>query len=161
MSKFTEDYVTRNAQLTVKRLYDSFEIEVVANFWDADLRQHVGWGSCCILGANTEAEAVRVALNRALCHLLANMRAVGALQEGEQPHLFDFGEALRRLKAGKRVARAGWNGKGMWLALQRPDAGGKMTLPYIYMKTADDQLVPWLASQTDMLGEDWLEVVTQ
>ena len=43
----------------------------------------------------------------------------------------------------------------MWLALQRPDAHSKMTLPYIYMRTAQGDLVPWLASQTDLLAEDW------
>lgn len=68
---------------------------------------------------------------------------------------FGFGLALEILKSGKKVARAGWNGKGMWLALQRPDQNSKMTLPYIYMKTADDNVVPWLASQTDMLADDW------
>ena len=67
----------------------------------------------------------------------------------------DFGWALDRLKAGMKVARRGWNGKGMWLNLQVPDAHSKMSLPYIYMKTADDHQVPWLASQTDMLAEDW------
>lgn len=68
----------------------------------------------------------------------------------------DFGNALNELKNGKRVARQGWNGKGMWLELQVPDAHSKMTLPYIYMKTADDNLVPWLASQTDILASDWM-----
>jgi hypothetical protein len=67
----------------------------------------------------------------------------------------DFGEALTELKLGHRVARAGWNGKGMWLELQSPDDNSKMTLPYIFMKTADDNLVPWLASQTDLLSDDW------
>lgn len=67
----------------------------------------------------------------------------------------DFGWALQQLRAGLRVFRSGWNGKGMWLALQVPTGGSKMTLPYIYMKTADDQLVPWLASQTDVLASDW------
>ena len=67
----------------------------------------------------------------------------------------DFGVALMYLKDGKKVARAGWNGKGMWLNLQVPDENSKMSLPYIYMKTADNKLVPWLASQTDVLGEDW------
>ena len=62
------------------------------------------------------------------------------------------------LREGGKVRRAGWNGKGMWLALQRPDENSKMTLPYIYMKTADENLVPWLASQTDMLSEDWENV---
>lgn len=67
----------------------------------------------------------------------------------------DFGAALELLKTGFRIYREGWNGKGMWLALQKPDAHSKMSLPYIYMKTADDKLVPWLASQTDVLAEDW------
>lgn len=67
----------------------------------------------------------------------------------------NFGEALSALKAGKRVSRTGWNGKGMWLKLQRPDTHSEMTLPYVYMKTAQDELVPWLASQTDILAEDW------
>jgi hypothetical protein len=70
----------------------------------------------------------------------------------------DFGWALDQLRSGHRVCRSGWNGKGMWIELQRPDEGSKMTLPYIFMKTADDQLVPWLASQSDMLADDWLLV---
>lgn len=67
-----------------------------------------------------------------------------------------FGEAVDALKVGHKVARRGWNGKNMWLKLQRPDENSKMTLPYIYMKTADEKLVPWLASQTDVLSEDWV-----
>ncbi len=67
----------------------------------------------------------------------------------------NFGQAIEALKTGNRVARAGWNGKGMHLGLQLPDADTEMSLPYIYMKTVDDKLVPWLASQTDMLAEDW------
>ena len=71
----------------------------------------------------------------------------------------DFGWAIQQLKAGRRVARSGWNGKGMWLALQVPDENSKMGLPYIYMKTIQGLFVPWLASQTDMLSEDWDLVV--
>ena len=67
----------------------------------------------------------------------------------------NFGDAVKALKEGKKVARSGWNGKGMWLALQVPDANSKMSLPYIYMSTVDRKLVPWLASQTDVLAEDW------
>lgn len=70
-----------------------------------------------------------------------------------------FSQALQTLKAGGRVARRGWNGKGMWLELQRPDAGSKMSLPYVYMLTADNHLVPWLASQTDLLAEDWQTIL--
>ena len=71
----------------------------------------------------------------------------------------DFGKALTALREGQRVRRAGWNGKGMWLELQVPDEHSKMTLPYIFMSTAQGDLVPWLASQTDMLATDW-EVAT-
>ena len=63
-----------------------------------------------------------------------------------------FGDAITALKLGKRVAREGWGGK--WLAIQPPDANSKM--PYIYMKTADDNRSPWLASHADILSEDWL-----
>lgn len=71
---------------------------------------------------------------------------------------FDFGMALNQLWDGRRVARAGWNGKGMWLELQRPDEHSKMRKPYIYMRPVDGEFVPWLASQTDMLADDWQEV---
>lgn len=71
---------------------------------------------------------------------------------------FGFGEALSLLRAGARVARTGWNGKGMWIKLQLPDDNSKMTLPYIFMYTATGDLVPWLASQTDLLAEDWMLV---
>ena len=67
----------------------------------------------------------------------------------------NFGSALEALKSGAQVYRLGWNGKRMWLQLQRPDEHSKMTLPYIYMYTAQGDLVPWLASQTDLLAEDW------
>jgi hypothetical protein len=66
-----------------------------------------------------------------------------------------FGLAIEALKLNRKVSRSGWNDKGMWLELQKPDLHYKMTLPYIYMKTADNNLVPWLASQTDILSEDW------
>jgi hypothetical protein len=47
----------------------------------------------------------------------------------------------------------------MYLDLQVPDDKSKMTLPYIYMRTVQADLVPWLASQTDMLAEDWQTVL--
>jgi hypothetical protein len=76
-----------------------------------------------------------------------------------EPNMCDlgmsFGDALENLKNGYFVTREGWNGKGMYLALQVPDAHSKMTLPYIYMKTAQGDLVPWVASQTDILTDDW------
>ena len=76
----------------------------------------------------------------------------------------DFGQALTELKNGNKVKRKGWNGDGIFLALQVPDKNSKMTQPYIYIDTlglktnnpnAPKGRVPWLASQTDMLTEDW------
>jgi Protein of unknown function (DUF2829) len=72
----------------------------------------------------------------------------------------DIGWAVEQMHGeqtdgGSKVRRSGWNGKGMWLALQIPDAHSKMSLPYVYMRTAQGDLVPWLCSQTDLLAEDW------
>lgn len=82
----------------------------------------------------------------------------------------NFGDALHMLKLGKKVARAGWNGKGMFLFIVpgstfkvgRPPLLGIYPegteinyCPHIDMKTADGKVVPWLCSQTDALAEDW------
>ena len=94
-----------------------------------------------------------------------------------------FGQAIEAMKAGKKVARSGWNGKGMWVVLMAGmtlppystqgterkvnDRTAKWigentpfeSLPYIAMWTADQKWLPgWLASQTDMLSEDWMIV---
>lgn len=80
-----------------------------------------------------------------------------------------FGLAIEAMKKGKKVARKGWNGKGMFLFLTTnidfetnadlsscEQLSGELTLPSIVMKTADNKfVVGWLASQTDMLAEDW------
>lgn len=73
--------------------------------------------------------------------------------------MLTFGQVLEALKQGKRAARDGWNGRGMWIELQVPDAHSKMRRPYIFMSDAQGLLVPWLASQTDMLAEDWVLVI--
>ena len=70
----------------------------------------------------------------------------------------NFGDAVEALRGGYQVVRQGWNGKGQFLTLQVPDAHSKMTLPYIYITTVQGDRVPWLASQTDVLADDW-EVV--
>ena len=67
----------------------------------------------------------------------------------------DFSQTLQKIKAGQRITRAGWNGPGQYLKLQVPDVNSKMSLPYIYIRTVQGDLVPWLASQTDILAEDW------
>ena len=78
-----------------------------------------------------------------------------------------FGLAVEALKLGNKVTRSDWNGKGMWLSyvdpynnkqfdlIEKPEAEGTFA-PYIGMKTADNAYVPWLASQTDVLAEDWM-----
>lgn len=85
----------------------------------------------------------------------------------------DFSDALKLIKQGKRVTRKGWNGKDMFLffvpgsrfAVNRPPLLGiypeGTVIDYhahIDMKTAQGYVVPWLASQSDLLGEDWEEV---
>lgn len=72
--------------------------------------------------------------------------------------MFSFSEALEKLKDGDKVARKGWNGKDQWLHVQVPDKNSKMRRPYIYIKPVDDDLVPWVASQSDLLAEDWFKV---
>jgi len=79
-----------------------------------------------------------------------------------------FGSALEAVKTGHRVQRSGWNGKNMWLALIKGATVQKAigdcygsngetfpVLDAIYMKTADEKIVPWLCSQADMLANDW------
>ena len=76
----------------------------------------------------------------------------------------DFSRALEAVKGGSKITRDGWNGKGLWLELQRPDEHSKMTLPYLYINYPADAIntpgarVPWLASQTDLLAEDWVVI---
>lgn len=86
---------------------------------------------------------------------------------------FGFERALAELKLGQKVAREGWNGKGMFVFLV-PGSTFQVNRPpllgiyregteinyhaHIDMKTADNKIVPWLCSQTDMLAEDWVLV---
>lgn len=88
----------------------------------------------------------------------------GCIAAGDDVMSLNFEGALTWMKEGEAVLRKGWNGKNMFLFLV-PDPiismslGDRpmtvLSLPFIMMKTADDKLVPWLASQTDMLATDW------
>lgn len=91
----------------------------------------------------------------------------------------NFGEALESVKIGMKICRSGWNGKNMYVVLQKgyPDGipinknTAKATglsegiisvfLPYLMMYTAQGEFVPWLASQTDILAEDWQILTTE
>ena len=66
-----------------------------------------------------------------------------------------IGAALEALQDGYSVQREGWNGPDQSLELQTPDDNSIMTLPYIFINTVDKEKVPWLASQTDILADDW------
>lgn len=79
---------------------------------------------------------------------------------------FSFGEAIKYLKRGFKVARNGWNGQNQYLVyvepwdnkfyevIEKDDMPGTL-YPYIAMKTKGNAFVPWLASQADMIEEDW------
>lgn len=71
-----------------------------------------------------------------------------------------FGEALSLMKQGSKVARSGWNGKGMYLYLQPRFTHNNTDFePNIVMFTAQGKHQPgWLASQADILADDWQEV---
>ncbi len=75
-----------------------------------------------------------------------------------------FGAAIVALKNGQSMRRKGWNGKGIFIKLQVPDAHSFMTAPYIYIDTAKlesdnpdapKSRVPWAPTTNDVLAEDW------
>lgn len=82
-----------------------------------------------------------------------------AFEEAYEPITgMSFSSALVAMKEGKKVARTGWNGKGMWLHLFKSQGGTYLSRPladHIMMATADGKFVPWLCSQTDALANDW------
>jgi hypothetical protein len=75
--------------------------------------------------------------------------------------MISFSEALIAVKKGQTIQRSGWNGVGLKVKAQFPDENSKMTLPYLYIEYPEDHLFlpgakcPWLASQTDIMAEDW------
>jgi len=66
-----------------------------------------------------------------------------------------FSQILEHLKAGGQATRLGWNGKGQYIQVQYPDEHSANTLPYIFIVTVTNDRVPWLASQIDLLSDDW------
>lgn len=70
----------------------------------------------------------------------------------------NFGQAIEALKDGERVFREGWNGKGMHLTYVEGWKSDELcieTVPHITLSTAEGQIIPWTASQTDVFAEDW------
>jgi hypothetical protein len=69
-----------------------------------------------------------------------------------------FERALTAIKHGQKVCRSGWNGKGMWIVMVEAYGVPGIDLPFLPwlgLRTAQGEFVPWLASQTDILAEDW------
>ena len=79
----------------------------------------------------------------------------GKFYQNQEDSGMNFSDALHDLKRGLKLQRRGWNGKDMWIKIRKPDHHSRMSLPYIYMRTAQGHTVPWLASQTDILADDW------
>jgi hypothetical protein len=76
----------------------------------------------------------------------------------DMEELLSFGQAIDAMKSGKRVRREGWNGKGMWLVLRDCEDvfyKNRPVRPHVMMCTAQGDYVPWVASQTDILADDW------
>lgn len=75
--------------------------------------------------------------------------------------LLNFGNVIQGLKHDNslRYSRKGWNGPNQFISIQNPDKNSKMRKSYLYISPVDGQLVPWLASQTDMLADDWYLVL--
>lgn len=82
----------------------------------------------------------------------------------------NFGQAIEAMEEGKLVSRSGWNGNGMFVFLVPgstfnvnrapllgifPEGTEINYRPHIDMRDAEGKIVPWLASQTDMLAKDW------
>lgn len=88
----------------------------------------------------------------------------------------DFGQALSAVRGGQRIARSGWNGNDMFVVYQAgypdgipinantaratgiPEGTVLAFRPYLMMRTAQGDFVPWVASQTDILADDWMVV---
>ena len=104
---------------------------------------------------------------------VSERRDEGQTAPSDPPIQMRFSGALECLRNGHKLQRLGWNGKGLCVQLQTPDENSKMTLPYLYLTYPDVPLndsehpadgqamrpgarVPWLASQTDILAEDWV-----
>lgn len=70
-----------------------------------------------------------------------------------------FGLAVEAMRKGLKVARAGWNGKGMYLELQVPDEHSKMTFPYPFFTIPDcregTRRIPYASTIVDIMSDDW------
>lgn len=133
-------------------------------YWDADKES--------IIMHTKDGEELDIRETQRVEYTLANILS-GTWQIADEkncPELggeatFGFGDAYKFLERGVKVARKGWNGKGIYLEMQFPDEHSKMTQQYVYIVTtglvsdnenAPKGIVPWAPSQTDMAAKDWV-----
>lgn len=108
-----------------------------------------------------------------IIELQTRLAELGYLESEMNETYLDFSMALSLIKQGGRVARVGWNGKGMFIFLV-PGSQFTVSRPpllgiypegtqidyhaHVDMRTANGQIAPWLCSQTDLLANDWVIV---
>lgn len=148
--------------------YDDREFRLPMHLIEqTDLRQVILWRLDGLGSINTyqDMEGGGILLAKS-----AGWKPLPAQTTAPPANLIDFSHALEALKDGYRVARAGWNGKGMFIYHVQANSykatspaakaffGAEAMVPYgayLAMKTVNGTVVPWLASQTDILAEDW------
>lgn len=101
-------------------------------------------GQLCGQGYATIGQAIGRAPERPTMRVAADI-----------PADWNFSHALEYAKSGSRIARRGWNAGGQWVQAQYPDKGSKMSQPYLYIKNASNDLLPWVPSQGDIFAQDW------
>jgi hypothetical protein len=79
--------------------------------------------------------------------------------------LMSFGQVLNEIEEGGHYCRTGWNGKDMWIRIQKPDEHSMITIPYIvieypvgHLAASHGMIAPWQPSNGDMFGKDWMRI---
>ena len=140
--------------------------------------QHNKYGYVCSTETKTFSDLDKWLADKKKRECRAKKHGTFNLEKNKEEAIMNFGEALEALHHDKKVAREGWNGKGMFIYLESgtlistdrirnlalakstPDSQKYINInPHIDMKSADGSIVVgWLASQTDMLAYDWVVV---
>lgn len=109
-------------------------------------------GAQCVTGAMAGGSGVGLA-NPNMCADAPSKPTVYAHVEVRADRC--FADALMAAMDGQRITRRGWNGPNQYVTSQHPDRGSKMTRPYLCLKNAQNDLVPWVPSQGDLFAHDW------
>jgi len=115
---------------------------------------------------------VEQAKNEAIRHMNEAVRGVDTAMEANSSYATitlpmeieacnTFPESMAACLQGHRITRRGWNAGGQWVQAQFPDKNSKMSHPYLFIKNAQHDLVPWVPSQGDMFAQDWAIIPIQ